>query len=236
MGTDMPHDAQELRTTEGRLQVSPSSSVSWILLEPADATAMYVFGHGAGANMRHATMTAIATELARRGTAVLRYNFPFLESAKRPVDSRPIATATVAAAVMQARALRPTLPMFVGGHSFGGRMASHAIAEHDLGDVRGLMFCSFPLHPADKPGIARAAHLDAIDQPMLFLSGTRDALATPELLTGVVDRLGNRATLVWLDTADHSYKVQKRTRKHTDGVFEELADAGVAWIADRSRV
>ena len=217
------------------MQVAPSSGVSWLLLEPTDPAALYVFGHGAGANMNHATMTAIATELARRGVAVFRFNFPFLEAAKRPVDSRPVATATVAAAVARARALRPGLPLLVGGHSFGGRMASHAMVEHDLGDVRGLVFCSFPLHPADKPGIARAAHLDAIERPMLFLSGTRDALATPELLRGVVDRLGERATLVWLETADHSYKVQKRARKRSDGVFEELADAAAAWVAALDR-
>ena len=222
--------ARDLRTGEGRMQVAPSSDVSWILLEPDDASALYVFGHGAGANMRHATMTAIATELARRGVAVFRFNFPFLEAAKRPVDSRPVATATVAAAVAQARSLRPALPLFVGGHSFGGRMASQAIVERDLGAVRGLVFCSFPLHPADKPGVSRAAHLDAIERPMLFLSGTRDALATPDLLRGVVERLGERATLVWLETADHSYKVQKRARTRSDGVFEELAEAAVGFM------
>jgi len=223
--------ARDLQTSEGR--IAPSSDVSWLLLEPADPIAMYVFGHGAGANMRHATMASIATELAGRGVAVFRFNFPFLESARRPVDSRPVATATVAAAVAQARSLRPALPLFVGGHSFGGRMASHAIVERDLGEVRGLVFCSFPLHPDDRPGIARAAHLDSIGRPMLFLSGTRDALATPELLRGVVERLGERATLVWLETADHSYKVQKRVRARSDGVFEELADAAVAWMRAR---
>ena len=229
----MSHAARDLQTIEGRLQVSPESGVSWILLEPPAATALYVCGHGAGANMRHATMTAIATELARRGVAVFRFNFPFLESAKRPVDARPVATAVVAAAVAQARALRPALPLFIGGHSFGGRMASHAMVERDLGDVRGLVFCSFPLHPPEKPGISRAAHLDAIGRPMLFLSGTRDALATPDLLRGVVAGLGERATLVWLDTADHSYKVLKRARMRSDGVFEELADAAVTWMERR---
>jgi predicted alpha/beta-hydrolase family hydrolase len=223
----------DLHASDGRMRVAAAFEVSWTLLEPDDATAAYVFAHGAGANMRHATMTTVATELARRGVAVFRFNFPFLESKKRPVDSRPVATATVSAAVAQVRALRPALPLFVGGHSFGGRMASHAVVENDLGDVRGLVFCSFPLHPPDKPGIARAAHLDAIERPMLFLSGTRDALATPELLRGVVDRLGERATLVWLDTADHSYKVQKRVRSRSDGVFEELADAASAWMRGR---
>jgi predicted alpha/beta-hydrolase family hydrolase len=219
-----------LKTTEGRFPATGSSEVSSILLEPAEPKALLVLGHGAGADMRHASMTSIATELARRDVAVLRFNFPFMETGKGPANSRAVSTATISRAVEQARELKPDLPLFLGGHSFGGRMASHAILEHDLGDVRGLIFCSFPLHPAGKPDIARAAHLDEIDVPMLFLSGTRDALAERDLLTGVIARLGKRAQLVWLDTADHGYKVQKRARARSDSVFEELADAASAFV------
>lgn len=222
--------ANPLTTAEGRFPVPGSSDVSWIALEPRDAKALFVFGHGAGADMRHASMTSIATELARRDIAVVRFNFPFMESAKGRVDSRAVSTATVASAVAHARELKPSLPMFVGGHSFGGRMASHAILEHDLGNVRGLLFCSFPLHPSGKPDVSRAAHLDAIGVPMLFLSGTRDALAERDLLTGVIGRLGARAELVWLDSADHGYRTQKRARTRGDSVFEELADAASAFV------
>jgi len=222
--------ANALETTEGRFPVTGSSDVSSILIVPADPKALLVLGHGAGADMRHASMASIATELARRNVAVLRFNFPFMETGKGPVNSRAVSTATIACAVEQARKLKPDLPLFLGGHSFGGRMASHAILDHDLGDVRGLIFCSFPLHPAGKPDIARAAHLDLIGVPMLFLSGTRDALAERDLLTGVIDRLGQRAELVWLDTADHGYKVRKRARARSDSVFEELADAASAFV------
>ena len=99
-------------------------------------------------------------------------------------------------------------------------MATHAVVDLEL-TVAGFIFGAFPLHLAGKPSTHRADHMDAIDAPMLFLSGTRDALAEPELLTGVVDRLG--ATLRWLDTADHGYKVLKRTRTRTDDVFTEMA-------------
>ena len=208
-----------------------SREVSWILSDSSNAVAVLVLAHGAGANMHHASMTSIASELARRGVAVLRFNFPFMEGAKRPVDSRPVSTATIAAAVAQARELKPRLPLFIGGHSFGGRMASHAMLDRDLGEVRGLVFCSFPLHPAGQPSTKRADHLDSINAPMLFLSGTRDALAEPELLQNVIARLGARAELVWLDTADHSYKVLKRTRTRSDSVFEELADAAARFIS-----
>jgi predicted alpha/beta-hydrolase family hydrolase len=221
-----------LAVTQARLQVDAASmDVSTLLLSSAEPKALLVLGHGAGADMRHASMTAIATELARRDVAVLRFNFPFMEHGKRPADSRTVATATIAAAVRHAREVKPRLPLFLGGHSFGGRMASHAVLDQDVGDVRGLIFCSFPLHPVGKSGIARADHLGAIELPMLFLSGTRDALADAELLDGVIARLGRRAELVRLDTADHGYKVQKRSRARNDSVFEELADAAASFVS-----
>lgn len=221
-----------LTSQEGRFRVpgATPSEVSWLLLETPNPNALLVFGHGAGADMRQASLVTIATELSRLGIAVLRFNFPFMESGKGPVGSRAVATATIAAAVAQARVLSGDLPLFVGGHSFGGRMASHAILEHDLGPLRGLIFCSFPLHTAGAPATSRAKHLRAIELPMLFLSGTRDALAEPELLRGVVDSIGPRAELVWLDTADHGYKTLKRSRTRTDSVFEELADAAAAFV------
>ena len=221
-----------LTTSEGQFAVGGAtpSDVSWILLESQRPMALLVLGHGAGADMRQGSLASIATELARRDVALMRFNFPFMESGKRPVGSRAVATATIAAAVAQARERSGKLPLFVGGHSFGGRMASHAVLEHDLGALRGLIFCSFPLHPAGAPATSRASHLGKIELPMLFLSGTRDALAERDLLSGVVGGLGTRAELVWLDTADHGYKVQKRTRTRTDSVFEELADAASAFV------
>ena len=116
----------------------------------------------------------------------------------------------------------------VGGHSYGGRMASHAVVDHGL-DVAGLVFCSFPLHPPAKPTTKRADHLDGIRAPMLFLSGTRDGMAQPALLNGVVERIG--ATVHYLDTADHSYKVLKRSRTRSDDVFDEMAQYAAAWLA-----
>jgi predicted alpha/beta-hydrolase family hydrolase len=199
--------------------------------QPASATALVVFAHGAGAGMQHASMAAIAASLTQRGIAVLRFNFPFIEAQRKRVDPRPVATATVAAAVASARRRCPALPLFIGGHSFGGRMASHAVLEHDLGAVRGLVFCSFPLHPAGKPATTRAAHLAGIRLPMLFVSGSRDALAAPELLRGVVADLGERAELYWLDTADHGYRVQTRARGRDDSVFDEIGAAVAAFVS-----
>jgi predicted alpha/beta-hydrolase family hydrolase len=202
-------------------------------VDPADASdrrAVLVFGHGAGANMDHANMVALSEAFSDAGVVVLRFNFPFMEQGRRRVDSKPVSIATIAAAARLARLRYPRLPLLLGGHSFGGRMASHAFLEADLDDVTALVFGSFPLHPAGKPSTDRAAHLADIDRPMLFLSGTRDALATDGLLAGVVDELGERAHLHRLDTANHGYKVLKRSRQSEQSVFEEMGEALAAFL------
>jgi predicted alpha/beta-hydrolase family hydrolase len=187
---------------------------------PPDAIAAIVFAHGAGAGMTHRNMQAVADAFERRGLATLRFNFPFIDAGKNRTDPPDVATASIAAAYAAAME-RTTLPLWLRGHSFGGRMASHAVQDRGLNPV-GLIFCSFPLHPAGRPAIARAAHLPSLQQPILFLSGTRDDLAEQDLLTQVVSNLPT-AELHWLETADHGYNVLKRTRKSTEAVFEEMA-------------
>ena len=209
--------------------------VGTLWLCPPDAIAVATLAHGAGAGMASGTMRAIASALASHGIATLRFDFPFIEQGRSRVDPRPVATQTVASAARRASELAPGLPLFLAGHSFGGRMSSHAYLEHRIERARALVFCAFPLHPPDKPSIDRAAHLDAIDRPMLFLSGTRDALARPALLDAVLARLGPRAERVRLETADHSYKVLKRQRKSTVPIFEEMADATAAFCARVAR-
>jgi predicted alpha/beta-hydrolase family hydrolase len=118
--------------------------------------------------------------------------------------------------------------MFMGGHSFGGRMCSHAVVDSGI-DCRGLIFCSFPLHQPKKPSVERAAHLPEVGRPMLFLSGTRDDLAAAEMLEGVVAGLDN-ARIHWLETANHSYVVLKRTRVNPMPVFEEMALAARSFV------
>ena len=199
------------------------------LLRPADGEhrATLTFGHGAGADMRHSSMAAIAEAFAGVGIATLRYNFPFKEDGRNRVDAQAVSTETVAAALECARQ-HADGPHLLGGHSFGGRMASHAVVDRDL-DPAGLIFCSFPLHMPKKPATKRAEHLDNISAPMLFLSGTRDGMAERDLLNQVAARVD--ATVEWLDTADHGYKVLKRTRTRTDDVFEEMAGYASAWLA-----
>jgi predicted alpha/beta-hydrolase family hydrolase len=187
---------------------------------PPDAIAAIVFAHGAGAGMSHDNMQSIAEALERQAIATLRFNFPFIDAGRSRTDPPAVATATISAAFEVARG-RTTLPLWLGGHSFGGRMASHAVLDRGLDPV-GLIFCSFPLHTPGRPATTRADHLSALRQPMLFLSGTRDELADRDLLQQIVAKLPT-ARMHWLDTADHGYHVLKRTRQGAENVFAEMA-------------
>jgi uncharacterized protein len=198
---------------------------------PNDAVAVLVLAHGAGAGMRHASMQAIADAFERRGIATLRFDFPYMAAGRNRVDSPAVATQAIAAAYAAA-AERSSLPIWLGGHSFGGRMASHAVVDREL-PAAGLIFCSFPLHLPGKPETKRAVHLGAIRQPMLFLSGTRDDLAERTLLEPLVRSLPS-ARLHWLETADHGYRVLKRTRTRTVSVFDEMADTARAFVDEHS--
>jgi len=197
---------------------------------PNDAVAALVLAHGAGAGMRHKSMQAIADAFERRGIATLRFEFPYMAAGRNRVDSPEVATQAIADAYAAA-AERTKLPIWLGGHSFGGRMASHAVVDREV-PAAGLIFCSFPLHMPGKPDTKRAQHLKAISKPMLFLSGTRDELAEAALLEPLVASLPT-AKLHWLDTADHGYHVLKRSRARTDGVFDEMAEAARAFVDSR---
>ena len=198
-------------------------------LSPPRPSFAYVLAHGAGAGMRHPFMEAFAQALLDRGAATLRYEFRYMEEGRKRPDPPAIAADRVREAVERARAEWPGLPLIAGGKSFGGRMTSTAQAERPLDGVVGLAFLGFPLHPPGKPSVARAEHLFQVNVPMLFLQGTRDEFAQLELLSGVCEKLGERATLHLIDDGDHSFKVPKRSGRTAEQVMGELADTIVAW-------
>jgi predicted alpha/beta-hydrolase family hydrolase len=213
-----------------RIEISPAASVSALLVRPPQARACYVFAHGAGAGMTHASMEAIALGLGERGIATLRYQFPYMEKAGKRPDPPTIAHGAVRAAVAEAARCCAGLPLIAGGKSFGGRMTSQAQAKAPLAGVRGLAFLAFPLHPAGKPSSDRARHLSDVKIPMLFLQGTRDALAELNLLEPVVKSLGSRATLHLVKEADHSFHVPARSGRNDREVMNEVLDAFAAWV------
>ena len=219
-------------TSSISIAVDADHTVSGLLQRPIESRACFVLAHGAGAGMQHPFMAALSGALCELGIATLRYQFPYMERGSRRPDSPTLATATVRAAVIEARRQCPELPLFAGGKSFGGRMTSLAQAEQPLEDVCGLIFVGFPLHPAGKPSTQRATHLESVDLPMLFLQGTRDKLAQLDLLQPTVDALGRSAELSVVDGADHSFHVLKRSGRTDDEVLRELATAASRWMID----
>lgn len=202
--------------------------VSALLLRPADAWAMYVLAHGAGAGMRHAFLETTAELLAAAGVATLRYQFPYVEAGGRRPDPPVLLEATVRAAV--ARAAEEALPLFAGGKSMGGRMTSQAEAAEPMPDLRGLIFLGFPLHAPKRDTVSRATHLDRASIPMLFVQGTRDELANLELMRGVCMGLGSRATLHVVEGGDHSFRVLKRAGRGADQVMQEIIGAVTSFM------
>jgi uncharacterized protein len=213
-----------------KLQVDSANEVSALLLRPAAARACYVFAHGAGAGMTHPSMEKVAAGLCERGVATLRYQFPYMEKGGKRPDLPPVAHATVRAAVAEAARCCSGLALFAGGRSFGGRMTSQAQATTPLPGVHGLAFLGFPLHPAGKPSDARARHLSEIHVPMLFIQGTRDQLAEPQLLEPVVKRLGASALLHPVQEADHSFHVLVRSGRTDSDVMSEVVATLSDWI------
>ncbi len=216
------------------IAVDDQRTVSGLLIAPPQARACYVLAHGAGAGMAHPFMATIATGLAERGIATLRYQFPYMEQGTKRPDSPKIAEATVRAAVRATASLVPGVTLVAGGKSYGGRMTSQAQSTSPLPGVRGLAFLGFPLHPSGKPSDERGGHLFQIAIPMLFLQGERDALADTELLERLVRKLGARATLRLFRDADHSFHVPARSGRTDADVRSELLDDLAAWIGKLS--
>jgi predicted alpha/beta-hydrolase family hydrolase len=217
------------------IAVDAKTKVSGILTAAPESKACFVVAHGAGAGMRHPFMLKLANDLAARRIAVLRYQFPYMEKGGRRPDPPPICRATVRAAVAAAHAALPTLPLFAGGKSFGGRMTSQAQAASPLPEVRGLAFLGFPLHPPKQPSDTRAAHLLNVEIPMLFLQGARDAFAEPDLLNPLVTLLGRRATLFVLPDADHSFHVPASSTVTDASINDDMINALAGWISAVAR-
>jgi predicted alpha/beta-hydrolase family hydrolase len=205
-------------------------AVSGLLQRPDAAFALYVLAHGAGADMRHAFMQAMADALEAVGVATLRFNFPYTERARRVPDPQPVLEAYVRSVCADARRVAPDLPLFAGGKSMGGRMTSNACAREAIPGVRGLVFLGFPLHPPKKPARSRGEHLRAVTAPMLFLQGTRDDLADLALMREICGDLGERAKLVEVEGANHSFAVRKSSGRSDDEVRKSLAATTAEWL------
>lgn len=213
-----------MKTRSITIKVSPAiGKVSAEYIAPAESKCIISLAHGAGAGMNHPFMVTLANSLAECGIATLRFNFPFTENKKGRPDVPTVAHKTIEAAIAKAQELLPSCPLFIAGKSFGGRMSSQYLSGHADTSVKGIIFYGFPLHPAGTPSTERAEHLKNVKVPMLFLQGTRDALATWDLVESVCSTLP-KAILVKIEGADHSFKVGKIN------IMEILVKATNDWV------
>jgi uncharacterized protein len=204
--------------------------VAALLERPPAAEWLLVLAHGAGAGMRHRFMNDVAARLHDRAVATLRYEYPYVTAGRRRPDPAPVLESVTRQVVQHAADSYPDLRLAAGGKSMGGRMTSRAQAAEPLPRVEALCFLGFPLHAAGSASTERGDHLGAVRVPMLFLQGTRDALADVELMRGVTDGLAQLATLHIAEGADHGFAVLKRSGRTNDEVLDELADTLVLWL------
>jgi uncharacterized protein len=216
---------ERLTIEDGRVRVSGAYA------RPSDPAATLVLAHGAGAGMDHPFMVGFTRAMSDEKIATLRFNFPYIENGRRSPDPAPFLQEAWGAAFAAASARAKGEPVWAGGKSLGGRIASMATA--DGMPAAGLVFLGYPLHPPGKPERIRDEHLYRIDVPMIFVEGTRDPFATPELLAGVIARLGDRATMVSIEGGDHSFNVRGAKRDARE-VAAGLAPLVAASIRERT--
>lgn len=206
------------------IEISNSiGSVSAEMMTGERVDVIMTLAHGAGAGMNHSFMVALAKALADAGIATMRFNFPYMEHGKKRPDVPAVAHKTVEVITHKSHEVFPGVPLFVSGKSFGGRMSSQYLSKHLEEFVCGIVFFGFPLHPAGKPAVDRAEHLKTINVPMLFLQGTRDELAHWNLIETVTSEIP-QASLVKLESADHSFKAGKKD------FIPMLVDATTKWV------
>lgn len=215
-----------------RIEGDGHDPVGGLLDRAVSPWAAFVLAHGAGAPMTHDFMASAARGLAKRGVTTLRFNFSYSEQGRRRPDPRKRLLAVVASALAAGREHAGDVPLFAGGKSMGGRMTSTHLSEKDVDGVRGLVFFGFPLHRPGTPSRDRGEHLASVGVPMLFIQGTRDALADLTELRACLAELGDRAALHVIDDADHSFRVPKRTGRTGDDVRIEMLDTAAQWMKD----
>ena len=195
------------------------------------AAAGFVVAHGAGAGRTSPFMVRTAEGLAARGVVTATFDFPYITAGRHIPDKPAVLEAAWRDAIAGARELFPEVPLFIGGKSMGGRIASQ-VAAQGVESLAGLVFLGYPLHPPGRPEQRRDAHLPAIREPMLFVQGTRDAFGTTDEVRELVPRLQN-VTVHEVAGGDHSFRVSGRGAPKPDAVLDGILDMVRQWMANR---
>ena len=196
---------------------------------PGGRRTVFLCAHGAGGNLQDNGVRSISRALTPRGIDVVRFNFLYRERGSSRPDQMPLLEATIEAVAARAREeLAPDL-LLLGGRSMGGRAAS-MLASRDASACDGLFLLAYPLHPPGRQEQLRDAHLPAIQVPVLCINGTRDAFMEPELMEGVLKRLGSNWRMHWVEGADHGFHVPKSSGRTDADVMTEIGEQAEAWV------
>jgi predicted alpha/beta-hydrolase family hydrolase len=190
-------------------------------------SAAIVLAHGAGAGQKSTWMVNAARALAERGITCATFDFPYISAGRKVPDKAPVLEDHWRAMADEARRELGKLPLFIGGKSMGGRIASH-IASQGVEGIAGVVFFGYPLHPPGRPDQRRDAHLPQIAIPVLFVQGSRDTFGTEEEITALLPRL-QKVTLHVVPGGDHSFKVPGGA-KAQQPAFDDAINAAAAWM------
>ncbi|HEV2906465.1 MAG TPA: alpha/beta family hydrolase [Actinomycetota bacterium] len=207
----------------------PRGRVSAALTSAGKAAPLLILAHGAGRDMNDPLLGGFAEGLADEGISCLRFNFLYKELGRRAPDPEPVLREVWEAAFDRGTEIGS--PVWAGGKSLGGRIASMVVA--DGVPAKGLVFVGYPLHPPGKPERIRDAHLSSIRVPMLFLQGTKDPFARPDLLEKTIRKLGERATLHPIEGGDHSFRI-RGTPKDDNGTGRTLAQIAARFVTSHA--
>ena len=198
----------------------------WVVEKPDswDSGTAVILAHGAGQGMDSPFMTFFHREMASRGFLSVKFNFDYMNQRRGVPDPQPKLRAQYREVIEGVNSEYHPRRIIIGGKSMGGRVASYIAGNID--SVAGLVFLGYPLHAPGKTNQLRDEHLYTLMRPMLFISGTRDTLAEHSLLQRVVDKIGERATIVWIERGDHSLTV----RRGDTGTLKIAADRIEEWI------
>ena len=195
----------------------------------ASAAAAIVLAPGAGAGQLSPFMVRVARGFASRGVAAATFDFPYMREKQKAPDPTAVLEGAWRDAIDSARAEFVGLPLFIGGKSMGGRIASHVAAEGVEPQVAGVVFLGYPLHPPGKPQQRRDRHLPRVSAPMMFVQGTRDAFGTADEIRALLPSL-RHASLHAVAGGDHSFKVPARSGQDPDAIIEQVLDRVLAWM------
>jgi len=212
-----------------RVRVGDSETSVALDVAGGDGRVVFVCGHGAGGNMQDRAMVAATGEFVRRGLAVVRFNFLYKENKSGRPDPMPLLKECYSAVVADARQRLEPGVLVIGGRSMGGRVASMLAADGI--ECAGLLLLAYPLHPPKRLNQLRDAHLSAIRVPVLCFNGTRDEMCTPELMERAIQQVRTRWAMHWLEGADHSFHVLKRSGRNDADVLREVGEASEQWVA-----